>query len=54
LVLFAHDTKLLVPEKEEGALQHTEELQTWFKKNYDNHKKRIKNKKSFRTASHFR
>lgn len=40
MVLFAHDTKLLVPEKEESALQHTEELQTWFK-NYD--KKKIRN-----------
>jgi len=30
----------LVPEKEESALQHTEELQTWFK-NYD--KKKIRN-----------
>jgi hypothetical protein len=32
----------LVPEKEESAPQHTEELQTWFQKNYDKNKKNIR------------
>jgi len=51
LVLFSHDINLLIPEKEESALHHIEELQTWFKKNMINTKK---HQKSFKTASHFR